>query len=196
MKSDIKIFLVDDDPFSLYSYKGQLEHSGYKNIWVLRSGEDCIRHLGEKPQVIFLDHQMDQLNGIEVLQKIKRYCPEVRVVIVSGRDCVNTAVNSMKLGAYDYILKGEEEMKRMLSILRQINLDKIETIRNKTVLSPLKDLTPLVIFISLLLILQSGVVIYYYSSLMVSVLSLMVLTLGVGLVLTRSHKVRRILSYL
>lgn len=190
MKTEIRIFLVDDDPFSLNSYKEQLENYGFHNIKLFSSGEDCIRHLNEKPRVIFLDYSMDQMNGLDVLQKIKRYYPQVKVVIVSGRECVNTAVNSLKCGAHDYILKGEEEVKRMRHILKLVDLEDRRQVRKKALWHRILDVNPLTLFVTLLFVLQSGVLIYYYTSFIPSLISTVILLLftGIAFMLTRQKK--------
>ncbi len=181
MLSKTNIFLVDDDPFSLHSYQEQLKNFGFERISVMTSGEECLRKMEEKPEVIFIDHHMDDMNGLELLQKLKHYYPEVKLVIVSGRQCVRTAVNALKSGAYDYILKGDEEVKRMRHIIKQVYLDKRAPDRHRSFLEPYKKVGPLVLIVILLFILQTGVLVYYYydsfSSAVLCVLLLTILSL-------------------
>lgn len=68
-----------------------------------RSAIDMVRNL--KPQVVLLDVSLPGLDGVEVLEQIKRIDPEVGVVMVTGLMDQEQAVKTFKLGAYDYITK-------------------------------------------------------------------------------------------
>lgn len=114
------IFLVDDDPFFLALLNKQLVNSGYNKIRTFSNGADCLNALNEKPDVIFLDHNMDTLSGYEVLKKIKRYDPDIFVVMVSGQEDIKTAVDSLKHGAFDYILKSDNEMEKIVTVLDKV----------------------------------------------------------------------------
>jgi CheY-like chemotaxis protein len=71
--TEFKIFLVDDDAFSLALYEQTLRSIGCSNISTFDNGTNCLNALIEKPQVIFLDHNMDHITGFEVLKKIKYF---------------------------------------------------------------------------------------------------------------------------
>ncbi len=116
-----KIFLVDDDPFCLGMYEQCIRNLGYSDVQCFDNGTACLNHLTSHPAVIFLDHSMDILPGLEVLKKIKRFNPDIYVVIISGQEDVQTAVNSLKYGAFDYIVKGAGEEQRIARILDKIH---------------------------------------------------------------------------
>jgi DNA-binding NtrC family response regulator len=115
-----KIFLVDDDVFSLSLYEQQVRNIGYQNVTTFDNGTACLNSLTQQPDVIFLDHGMDILNGLEVLKKIKRFNPNIFVVFVSGQEDIETAVNSLKYGAFDYIVKGQNEIRRISAVMEKI----------------------------------------------------------------------------
>jgi len=115
-----KIFLVDDDKFTLNLYHRVVEESIYSEIELFSSGEDCLGSLDKNPTIIFLDYHMGELNGFEVLKKIKANNPNIFVVMVSSQDDLKVAVNSLKNGAFDYIIKGKEEITRMKNVLFRI----------------------------------------------------------------------------
>jgi DNA-binding NtrC family response regulator len=116
----LKIFVVDDDQFCLTMYEQHLRNLGLTDVQVFTNGTECLNSLTQQPDVIFLDHGMDILNGVEVLKKIKRFNPDIYVVFISGQEDVETAVNSLKYGAFDYIVKGANEEKRIEQILEKI----------------------------------------------------------------------------
>jgi DNA-binding NtrC family response regulator len=118
--ASVKIFLVDDDVFSLNMTEQHIRNLGYEQVTTFSSGTDCLNNLDKKPDVIFLDHNMDVLNGFEVLKKIKRVDPNTYVVMFSGQENLKTAVDSLKFGAFDYIIKGEDEAAKIADVLQRI----------------------------------------------------------------------------
>lgn len=116
-----KIFLVDDDGFTLAMYEQHLVNLGYEDVQTFTSGSEALSALAEVPQVVFLDYNMDNLSGFDVLKKIKRYNPNIYVVMVSGQDDVKAAVEALKFGAFDYLLKGDNEHDKMEKVLQRIS---------------------------------------------------------------------------
>lgn len=116
----LKIFVVDDDTFSLHKYEQLLRNLGYSNITLFNNGQACIENLSRQPEIIFLDHEMEKLNGVEVLKKIKQFNTGIYVVFVSGQEDVQTAVNSLKFGAFDYIVKDDNDTGRIEQVLARI----------------------------------------------------------------------------
>lgn len=103
----LRIFLVDDDLFFLTSLGKQLSNLGFTDVHEFSNGLDCLDALTLKPNVVFLDHQMDTLSGYDALKKIKRFNPDIFVVMISGQEDIKTAVDSLKHGAFDYLLKSD-----------------------------------------------------------------------------------------
>lgn len=134
MKKDIKIFLVDDDLFSLNIYRQGLENLGYENISLFLNGSTCLNSLHSKPDIIFLDYNMHGLTGFEVLKKIKRYDSNVFVNIVSAQENMKVAVDALKYGAFDYIIKGDDEIEKMNNVILRIEQIKEEIAKNNPTL--------------------------------------------------------------
>jgi len=85
-----------------------------------RNAEDFFKKGGEKANVITLDYHLPDMNGAEVLQKIKNLNPDVEIIIISEQDNINTAVELLKHGAYDYIVKEKDIRERLLSTINNI----------------------------------------------------------------------------
>ncbi|MBL3656778.1 response regulator [Fulvivirga sediminis] len=119
-KEKMKVFVVDDDIFRTYLYEQHLVNLGFKDISIYHSGTSCLNALTEEPDIIFLDYHMDDMNGLEVLQKIKRFNPNIYVVLISGQQSMEVAVKSLKIGAFDYIIKEEEELNRIEEVVEKI----------------------------------------------------------------------------
>ncbi len=129
--NEYKIFVVDDDTFYLTLFKQQLINIGCEDISIFESGTDLLNSIQENPDVVFLDYRMDDFTGEEVLNKIKRYNPDIFVVVVSGQEGIQTAVNMLKQGAFDYLQKGEDELKKIKDVLQKIGEVKDFMERNK-----------------------------------------------------------------
>ena len=120
------IFLVDDEPIQNEMLKDYIaDHFQYK-IKTYESGEAAIKDMHLDPEIVVLDfhlnsHLPEAQNGVEVLKKIKEQFPKVQVIMLSGQDKLDVAVDSMKYGAYDYVIKGETAFSRMENILNNIN---------------------------------------------------------------------------
>lgn len=117
-----KIFIVDDDAMIGNLYAKHLFNLGYEDVTYFENGQDCLNQLIEEPQIIFLDQQMDYIEGLDVLRKIKRFDPDIYVVFVSGQEDMETAINSLKYGAFDYIIKGRNAIERIEEVLKRIVL--------------------------------------------------------------------------
>ena len=131
MEKAINIFLVDDDLFSLNIFRQGLENIGYENISLFLNGIICLNNLSQKPDVIFLDHNMDDLTGFEVLKKIKRVDPNIFVIMVSAQENINIAVDALKYGAFDYIIKGDDEIEKMHQVILRTQFIKEEIAKSK-----------------------------------------------------------------
>jgi DNA-binding NtrC family response regulator len=114
------IFMVDDDHFYLSLLEKHVRNAGYDQITTFTNGSDCLNALHHKPDVIFLDHNMDTFNGYEVLKKIKRYNPNIHVVMVSGQEDIKTAVDALKHGAFDYITKSNDDAQKVQEVLQKL----------------------------------------------------------------------------
>lgn len=115
-----KVFLVDDDVFYLNMLEQLVANTGVTDITTFQNGLDCIEQLNEKPNVIFLDHNMDVINGLDVLIKIKRVDPNVFVVMLSAQEDLKTAVDSLKYGVFDYLVKGDNEALKVQNVLSRM----------------------------------------------------------------------------
>jgi len=115
-----KIFIVDDDLFCLNIYEQFMRTIGCNDITCFENGMDCIAHLDVKPDVIFLDHGMDGLSGLETLQEIKRINHHIYVIMLTGQDHAEISREAIKLGAFDYLVKGQQELEKIEAALKRI----------------------------------------------------------------------------
>ena len=95
------ILIVEDNPNHLLFMTDRLEAEGYKTL-AASNGEKALDLIKKKPpDVVLLDIMLPGINGIEVLQVIRKKAPDVVVIMTTALDEVDTAVESMKLGAHE-----------------------------------------------------------------------------------------------
>jgi DNA-binding NtrC family response regulator len=100
-----KILVIDDEDIVRISCSRTLTPGGFE-VKLAKNGQDGLKMLGEeKFDLVLTDLKMPDMDGIEVLRKIKQDRPEVEVIIITGYQTVDTAVKAIKLGAFDYIEK-------------------------------------------------------------------------------------------
>ena len=125
MKNKIKLFLVDDDAVFLKSLQLEfLEHADF-NVETYATGELCVAGLQHNPDVIILDYHLDgidktAMNGMDTLDKIKAFNPDIPVVMLSAQDKIDVAINCMHHRAFDYVVKSETAFVRLQKIITTI----------------------------------------------------------------------------
>lgn len=121
-KAKIKLFLVDDDAVFLKLLAIEfLQHADF-DIQTFPTGEQCLAQLASGPDVIILDYHLDgivkdALNGIQTLDKIKAYNPDIPVIMLSSQDKIDVAISCMHHRAFDYVVKSETAFVRLQQII-------------------------------------------------------------------------------
>jgi two-component system response regulator HydG len=119
-----KILIVDDDPGHLVSVKTIIRSWGY-NAETADDGGAAIDLIKSTPMdLILMDVRMTKMSGIEALKQIKVYNPTIPVIIMTAYSSVNSAVDAIKSGAYDYLIKPLDfEVLKLTSGFRGLEAD-------------------------------------------------------------------------
>ncbi len=105
MSNSGKILIVDDDMASLSSLGEAMSREGYA-ITLASSGEDALRLGGEQDfDVVITDLRMEGVDGLQVVRTLKNSNPETVVIVMTGFASMDTVVDAISAGAYDYISK-------------------------------------------------------------------------------------------
>ncbi len=124
-KEKIKIFLVDDDALFLKNLEIEFKQHADFEIETYATGELCLQNLYHHPDVIILDYHLDgietnAINGLQTLDKIKIFNPDIPVVMLSSQDKIDVAINCMHHRAFDYVVKSETAFVRLQKIITTI----------------------------------------------------------------------------
>jgi DNA-binding NtrC family response regulator len=99
------LLLVDDDATFRRVMGGELERLGFI-LLTAESGEEAIRQIERsQPEVILLDLQLPGISGLEVLKRAREISPESETIILTGHGTIDTAIESIRAGAFDYVSK-------------------------------------------------------------------------------------------
>ncbi len=117
MDTSIPIMFVDDEKDFLKSVHLFLRQKGYQNITLISDSREVLESLKEQScSIVFLDINMPHLSGIELLEEINKKHPGTTVIILSGNTEISLAVEAMKKGAFDYLVKPLKPEELFISI--------------------------------------------------------------------------------
>jgi two-component system response regulator AtoC len=115
-----KIFVVEDDDwyreFITYTLSLNPEHE----VKAFTKGSDLLQAMKELPDMLTLDFRLPDTDGATLLKKIKEFNPDTEVIIISEQDKIATAVELLKAGAYDYLVKSKDMRDRLLNTVQHI----------------------------------------------------------------------------
>ena len=115
----MKILIVDDEALSLSSVKRVLKWKGIKNVEACDNGRTAIERIRrENFDIVLLDLLMPDVDGMQVLESTKPFCPGTEFIILTAVDDIQTTVRAMRQGAYDYLVKPVDNELLFLSIER------------------------------------------------------------------------------
>jgi len=123
---NFKVTIIDDSPAMAEMIKDFISDK-FKaaTLTVYNTGESAMDGIYEKPDVIILDYHLDStdslaLNGLQILLKLKEKYNDVTIIFLSSEEKAEIAANTIKYGAYDYLVKNETAFHRLEIILNNI----------------------------------------------------------------------------
>lgn len=103
-----KIFLVEDELiFQEMLSRFLVEKFGYQ-VETFSTGQECIQNLYKNPDIVLLDYNLLDQTGLEILKEIKSINSDIHVLLISGQKNIPVAVDTLKYGAFDYVVKGDK----------------------------------------------------------------------------------------
>jgi DNA-binding NtrC family response regulator len=127
---DPLIFIVQDNVIYKDLIVGYLQQRKFNNLKTFNSAEECLKSIHQKPDIIVLDYSFEGITGLELMKRIQSEHPAIDFVFLSGQNNVEVAVNIMKMGAADYIVKNNQAPQNLLrSIEFLISTSKAEKVK-------------------------------------------------------------------
>src|SRR2546427_9167738 len=115
-----RVLVVDDDPHTRSLLSIALQSQAFEVIPAEDAGAALEQVRSEAPEIVILDLRLPGLDGMEALRKLKEIAPELPVVILTGYGDVPSAVEAMRLGAYDFLTKPVEPAKILVVVRRAL----------------------------------------------------------------------------
>ncbi|HEY4788030.1 MAG TPA: response regulator [Bacteroidales bacterium] len=113
------IFIVEDDAAFNKLISSYIKSKGGYEVYSYLSGEDCLEKIHKRPHVILMDYELPFRDGIEIMGVIKKRYPETTFIFLSGQTNVKVAVEALKEGAFDYIVKDNHAKENALNKIDQ-----------------------------------------------------------------------------
>jgi len=122
----MRSLLIVDDEIGIRESLRMILKNDYE-VFLARNAEEAFSKIKEhSPDVILLDILLPDLDGLKVLERIKQNDPDMVVIMITATNTVNTAVEAMKLGAYDYVTKPFDIDQLRLIIPRSLSAKALE----------------------------------------------------------------------
>lgn len=113
------IFVVEDNHIYNKLVVSYLKTHKYTNVESYFTGEEALQNMHKHPDIVIQDYLLEGITGIEVLIKAKKIAPNVEFIFLSGNDNIDIAVNSVKYGASNYIVKDQSALPKLVEKIRQ-----------------------------------------------------------------------------
>lgn len=130
-----KILVIDDKRSIRNSMKDILQYEGYEVVLAENGMEGLVSVKSEKPDVVFCDIKMPKMEGIEVLERIKEFSANTPVIMISGHGTIDTAIEAIRKGAYDFIEKPLDLNRILITIKnatdKHLLIHETKTLKNK-----------------------------------------------------------------
>ncbi|WP_336733920.1 sigma-54-dependent transcriptional regulator [Chryseobacterium sp. VD8] len=131
----VRIFLVDDDPFFGEMLKYHLELNPDYEVFLYSSGRECLSELYRNPDIICIDFGLPDIQGDDLFKQIKGIYPSLPIIVISGQENISVAIDFLKQGAKDYIVKNEHTKELLWNSIIRLR----ENISLKQEVEELKD---------------------------------------------------------
>jgi len=120
-KANLSLLVVDDDDFYATLIMEYLNEKGYSDIRYARTGVECMLEVFEErvPDIVILDYQLVNLDGLRIMERLLNYHEDMKVIIISNQQDMKVAIDAMKKGALDYLVKNDDLFRKLGSVIDQ-----------------------------------------------------------------------------
>lgn len=129
-KKNPLIFVVEDNHIYNKLVVSYLKTHKFTRVESYLTGEEALENMHKNPDIVIQDYLLDGMSGIDVLIKAKKIHSQVEFIFLSGNDSIDIAVNTMKYGAYNYIVKDQMALQKLVEMIHKIN-SAVELVKTK-----------------------------------------------------------------
>lgn len=116
-----RVFVIEDDLIFGKIIQRKLEQSDDTlDVRVFKSGEEFFDSIHLNPEIVSIDYNLPDMNGLEILKKVKQYDEDISTVILSGQDKVEVVVEAYTNGASQYIMKNENALVELSNVVKNL----------------------------------------------------------------------------
>ena len=130
-----KILVIDDERSIRNSMKDILQYEGHEVVLAENGMEGLVSVKSEQPDIVFCDIKMPKMEGLEVLERIKEFSADTPVIMISGHGTMDTAIEAIRKGAYDFIEKPLDLNRILITIKnatdKHLLIHETKTLKNK-----------------------------------------------------------------
>ncbi len=152
-KNNLLIYVVEDNKIYNRLVCEYIKKQNYSNVKSFLSGKECIKQVlkGEHPDIVIQDYHLGDSTGIDVLKNVKKHSKKSEFIFLTANESMEVAVNTIKYGAYDYIVKDNDlalkkVVFKMEKIFREITRQKKDGIIKQVMIISIIVLIIIVIF--------------------------------------------------
>ncbi|AET66323.1 response regulator with CheY-like receiver, AAA-type ATPase, and DNA-binding domains [Desulfosporosinus orientis DSM 765] len=121
-----RVLVIDDEERMCWALERALSHEGYQVVTATRGLQGIEMALETEPSTVILDLKMPDIDGIEVLKRLKSINPNIPVIMITAHGTIETAIEAMKIGATDYITKPFKLDELKVQVKQALHLSNLE----------------------------------------------------------------------
>lgn len=124
------IFIVESNKAMAYNLEMYLKNrfGDGINVTIFSDGESCLPKIDKQTHIVILAYYLDGKNGVDILKSIKEINEKTEVIMLSSNEDVSVAVETFRMGAKDYVIKGEGALKKVTKLVHFIITEPIRII--------------------------------------------------------------------
>lgn len=120
MKNTFNIFIVEVNRMYQKMFTHILGSDKTLELFLFDNGQHCLDALGQKPDIVFMDYYLPDLDGVSLIGRIRSQNPNTEVIVLSGQVEISTALQLLRLGVYDVITKDVTMKYRLVNIIKHL----------------------------------------------------------------------------
>ena len=123
------LFIVDDDKLIASALGNYLNNrfGTSLNISKFYDGKSCLKNLDDQTNIVILDYNLKEENGLEILKSIKSINPKTEVIMLTNNEDIGTAIESYKKGASGYVVKNTRALNKLTVLINRIITEPLRT---------------------------------------------------------------------